>query len=106
MGKHIPTPVRNSQVVDGGCAIDCNPCEHHGSIFSNQIEAMTEYNMHVTTGMYQRYGKWHSTCCDMHNQHCEAPADLCCDKCTEVSHIGLFPHADKSPCVLDMQEGV
>lgn len=25
-------------------------------------------------------------CCDMHNRHCEPPADLCCGGCTEVRH--------------------
>ena len=25
-------------------------------------------------------------CCDLHNQHCEPPADLCCFRCTERAH--------------------
>lgn len=41
-------------------------------------------------------------CCDMHNQHCEPPADLCCRNCTEAAH-DTFPirHADGTPCVMD-----
>lgn len=42
-------------------------------------------------------------CCDMHNQHCEAPSELCCVRCTEAAHVGLFPHSDGSACVLDRQ---
>jgi len=39
-------------------------------------------------------------CCDMHNQHCEAPYDLCCRDCTEAAH-DTFPirHSDGSACV-------
>ncbi|GIM89707.1 hypothetical protein [Paractinoplanes toevensis] len=25
-------------------------------------------------------------CCDLHNEHCEPPGDLCCRACTEVNH--------------------
>lgn len=25
-------------------------------------------------------------CCDMHNQHCEPPAELCCNRCSEANH--------------------
>lgn len=25
-------------------------------------------------------------CCDMHNEHCEPPSELCCWECTEVNH--------------------
>lgn len=25
-------------------------------------------------------------CCDLHNQHCEPPSELCCHRCTEVEH--------------------
>lgn len=54
-------------------------------------------------------------CCDMHNEHCEPPGDLCCEDCSEfhhgmhvcVSHLGVgFPgviksgHHDGSRCVL------
>lgn len=41
-------------------------------------------------------------CCDMHNQHCEPPGDLCCHACTEAAH-DTFPirHADGSRCVLE-----
>lgn len=41
-------------------------------------------------------------CCDLHNQHCEPPSELCCHQCTERAH-DTFPtrHADGSRCVLD-----
>ena len=39
-------------------------------------------------------------CCDSHNEHCE-PGELCCWRCWEAAHVGLFPHADGTPCVLD-----
>lgn len=41
-------------------------------------------------------------CCDLHNEHCEPPSDLCCWRCTEASH-DMFPirHGDGTPCVLD-----
>lgn len=44
-------------------------------------------------------------CCDMHNQHCEPPGDLCCRNCTEAAH-DTFPirHADGSRCVLDQRQ--
>ncbi|GIE35916.1 hypothetical protein Ait01nite_089610 [Actinoplanes italicus] len=39
-------------------------------------------------------------CCDMHNQHCEPPSELCCDQCTETAHTTFpIPHADGSRCV-------
>lgn len=43
-------------------------------------------------------------CCDLHNQHCELPGDLCCRYCTEAAH-DTFPirHADGSACVLTGQ---
>jgi hypothetical protein len=43
-----------------------------------------------------------AVCCDMHNRHCEPPADLCCRDCTEAAH-DTFPirHADGTPCVMD-----
>jgi hypothetical protein len=25
-------------------------------------------------------------CCDSHNQHCEPPSELCCERCTEATH--------------------
>ncbi|WP_158566416.1 SAV_6107 family HEPN domain-containing protein [Micromonospora craterilacus] len=31
-------------------------------------------------------GEVHPACCDMHNGHCEPPADLCCRACTEAAH--------------------
>ncbi len=40
-------------------------------------------------------------CCDLHGVHCEFPSELCCWRCDEASHRGLFPHADGTPCVLD-----
>jgi len=41
-------------------------------------------------------------CCDLHNQHCEPPSELCCGDCTEASH-DTFPirHADGSRCVME-----
>lgn len=44
-------------------------------------------------------------CCDMHNQHCEPPSELCCYACTEASH-DTFPirHADGSRCVMDTEQ--
>lgn len=40
-------------------------------------------------------------CCDLHNEHCEPPADLCCVACTEAWHDTFpNPHADGSACVL------
>lgn len=48
-----------------------------------------------------RCAKVSGRCCDMHNQHCESPSELCCRACTEASHTGLFPHSDGTPCVLD-----
>jgi len=48
-------------------------------------------------------------CCEMHNQHCEPPSELCCEHCTEATHgmwvqtpTGMWPasHADGSTCVL------
>lgn len=37
-------------------------------------------------------------CCDMHNQHCEPPNELCCHSCTEAGHP---EHPRGVPCVLD-----
>lgn len=44
-------------------------------------------------------------CCDSHNRHCEAPADLCCRQCTEAAH-DTFPirHADGSGCIMEDQK--
>lgn len=40
-------------------------------------------------------------CCDMHNEHCEPPGDLCCWDCTEAAHDSFpVPHGDGSVCVL------
>lgn len=36
-------------------------------------------------------------CCDMHNEHCEPPSELCCLRCTEAQHP---EHADGRKCVL------
>ena len=36
-------------------------------------------------------------CCDMHNEHCEPPSELCCDGCTEIGHP---EHRDGGTCVL------
>lgn len=45
-----------------------------------------------------------ATCCDMHNQHCEPPSQLCCGSCSEAAH-DTFPlrHADGSKCVLEAE---
>lgn len=43
-------------------------------------------------------------CCELHNQHCEPPGDLCCRWCTEAAHDTVpARHADSSPCVLPGQ---
>ncbi len=36
-------------------------------------------------------------CCDMHNRHCEPPADLCCHTCPEAGHPQRHDHSE---CVL------
>ena len=36
-------------------------------------------------------------CCDMHNQHCEPPSELCCRRCPEAGHP---EHQDGAVCVL------
>ena len=49
-----------------------------------------------------------SPCCDMHNEHCEPPSELCCAECAEWHH-GLHAcagrlgtsHDDGSRCVLE-----
>lgn len=38
------------------------------------------------------------SCCDLHNQHCEPPSELCCRSCTEAEHPA-HPHGVQ--CVLD-----
>lgn len=38
-------------------------------------------------------------CCDMHNRHCEPPADLCCRDCAEVNHPD---HPAGVTCVLHL----
>jgi hypothetical protein len=38
-----------------------------------------------------------AVCCDMHNQHCEPPGDLCCYGCTEAAHPD---HPAGTTCVL------
>lgn len=44
-------------------------------------------------------------CCDLHNQHCEPPSELCCRYCTERAHDTFpTPHADGSRCVLATEE--
>jgi hypothetical protein len=50
-------------------------------------------------------GNYRPACCDSHNEHCEPPADLCCDRCSEAAH-DTFPvrHADGSPCVMKDNE--
>jgi hypothetical protein len=37
-------------------------------------------------------------CCDLHNEHCEPPSDLCCDSCAEAGHPDHLPGVR---CVLD-----
>lgn len=37
-------------------------------------------------------------CCDLHNQCCEPPSELCCGSCTEAAHP---EHPLGVPCVLD-----
>lgn len=37
-------------------------------------------------------------CCDLHNQHCEPPSELCCQACTEAGHP---KHPAGVRCVLD-----
>lgn len=37
-------------------------------------------------------------CCDLHNQHCEPPSELCCRSCTEAGHP---QHPRGVQCVLD-----
>lgn len=46
-------------------------------------------------------------CCNLHNERCEPPGDLCCHDCTEASH-DTFPirHADGSTCVTDLMEEI
>lgn len=39
-----------------------------------------------------------TVCCDMHNEHCEPPGDLCCVNCTEARHP---LHPPGQSCVLD-----
>lgn len=41
-------------------------------------------------------------CCDLHNSHCEPPADLCCRMCTEVRHPQHPPGVE---CVLTAAVG-
>lgn len=36
-------------------------------------------------------------CCDLHNEHCEPPSELCCGACTEAAHP---EHPRGVPCVL------
>jgi hypothetical protein len=44
------------------------------------------------------------SCCDLHNQHCEPPAELRCWRCSEAGHDTFpTPHADGSPCLLTNQ---
>ena len=43
-------------------------------------------------------GEWVEPCCDMPNVHCEPPAELCCNGCTEVRHP---EHRRGERCVLD-----
>lgn len=33
-------------------------------------------------------------CCDLHGEHCEPPAELCCRRCTEVGHPDHPPGVD------------
>lgn len=45
-------------------------------------------------------------CCEIHNEHCEPPGDLCCYECTEAAHdMFPIPHADGSRCVLAPCDG-
>jgi len=37
-------------------------------------------------------------CCDLHNQHCEPPSELCCAGCSEASHPN---HQPDERCVLE-----
>lgn len=52
------------------------------------------------------FGDARPPCCDMHNEHCEPPSELCCRHCTEAKH-DTFPirHADGSRCVLGAEPG-
>ncbi|MCK9898137.1 hypothetical protein [Frankia sp. AgB32] len=38
-----------------------------------------------------------AACCDLHNQHCEPPSELCCHDCTEARHP---QHPEGATCVL------
>lgn len=50
-------------------------------------------------------------CCDMHNEHCEWPGEICCAQCTEIHHgvhadppgydVLLPSHHDGTVCVLE-----
>jgi hypothetical protein len=50
-----------------------------------------------------KHGLLPPECCDLHNIHCEPPADLCCDDCTEVRHP---QHPPGVPCVLEVPPAV
>lgn len=65
--------------------------------------------MHTFAGM----GGEPYRCCDMHNEHCEPPSELCCNLCPEFHHglHGCGPdkrtmtsHHDGSVCVLVISE--
>ena len=55
-------------------------------------------------------------CCDLHNEHCEPPSELCCWQCTEAHHglhadppsydRTLLSHHDGSRCVLEADRAV
>jgi hypothetical protein len=54
-------------------------------------------NDRATIDVTWRVGQ--APCCEMHNQHCEPPSELCCP---EVAHDTFpTPRADGSRCVLD-----
>jgi hypothetical protein len=43
-------------------------------------------------------------CCDMHNEHCEPPSELCCEECTEFHH-GLHRCDERKPFALSHHDG-
>jgi hypothetical protein len=80
-----------------------------GRLLPPDTDTRTEYSVSwpraqrtVWVGPWRPVPSTPTACCDMHNQHCEPPADLCCRDCTEAAHDN-FPvrHADGTACVMD-----
>ncbi len=57
------------------------PGQAYELVFTATPDGSFTWTRHLVAGLT-------APCCDMHNEHCEPPGDLCCGLCTEARHGG------------------